>query len=126
MDKPWTIFLVVNKYENMDSRCLKIRNKKSHFARFLFCQNSQFSQNKRAHLGSPRDHTLTSPRNHTLTSPRLIIPSPHLDFLIHVFIPSLHLDLYYWVLTLPNLTEPNLCSLRLTREGMIKIAKKSR
>ena len=47
-----------------------------------------------AHLGSPRDHTLTSPRNHTLTSPRPIIPSPHLDFLINIFIPPPHLDIH--------------------------------
>ena len=54
-----------------------------------------------AHLVSPRDHTLTSPRNHTPTSPRPIIPSPHLDFLIHVFIPSPHLDIH--TLTSPRL-----------------------
>ena len=42
-------------------------------------------------LGSPRDNTLTSPRNHTFTSPRPVIPSPHLDFLTHIFIPSPHL-----------------------------------
>ena len=56
-----------------------------------------------AHLGSPRDHTLTSPRNHTLTSPRPIIPSPHLEFLTLVFIASPHLDIH--TLTSPRVFE---------------------
>ena len=56
---------------------------------------------KGGNLGSPRGHTLTSPRDHTLTSPRLVIPSPHLDFLIQVFIPSPHLDIH--TLTSPRL-----------------------
>ena len=85
---------------------------------------------KRGNLGSPRGHTLISPRDHTLTSPRPVIPSPHLDFLIHVFIPSSHLDIHTLTsprlfvsiqqtlasprllnsLTLPDLTKPNLRS----------------
>ena len=40
-----------------------------------------------------RDHNLTSPSSpKIILSPRPIIPSPHLDFLIHIFIPSPHLD----------------------------------
>ena len=70
------------------------------------CQN-------RAHLGSPRDHTLTSPRNHTLTSPRPIIPSPHLDFLIHIFIPPPHLDIH--TLTSPRLFDSRIHTLASPR-----------
>ena len=60
---------------------------------------------KWGNLGSPRDNTLTSPRNHTFTSPRPVIPSPHLDFLTHIFIPSPHLGSH-------TLASPRLFSLR--------------
>ena len=45
-------------------------------------------KNVGAHLGSPRDHMYPH---------QTFIPSSHLDFLIHVFKPSIHLDLDFWV-----------------------------
>ena len=88
-----------------DSRLIQDHFEKRIYIKILF---------RWGNLGSPRVHTLTSPRDHTLTSPRLVIPSPHLDFLTHVFIPSPHLDfLSHVFIPSPHLDIHTLTSPRL-------------